>query len=166
MTIDLLQVQTDVNNDVIISKDTWHQVLALAISSRQVSAGPISTIDSDQFQDLLNDVCFAFRDDKGGDSQRALIAHIDAYVTARLAAAVPQWISVDERLPEERVEVVVCGPAFNDISKGLYESKGSLYDGVFYDENGDQLHAPLFWIHKPPLPAAPAMTQDQKASKP
>lgn len=83
----------------------------------------------------------------------ALIATI-----RELTAAVPRWISVDDRLPVDGDEVIVSGWAYNDPAQGRYVSAAIFRDGGFHpmdaQDGYDNLHPVTHWM---PLPAAPAV---------
>lgn len=65
------------------------------------------------------------------------------------------WISIDERTPDEDAEVIVTGPAYGDYKKGRYSSKATFSQGVFFNEDGDDMHEPSHWIAIPATPAIP-----------
>ena len=74
-----------------------------------------------------------------------------AYLAARAQAEAQQWVSVEERLPEEVVEVQVYVTELNDLGRFKYQQVSSLCDGRWqWLESGAR---PTHWR---PLPAPPA----------
>jgi len=74
---------------------------------------PSATIDSDEeFVRLLGLVCLHWTCEPVAfaESRDALITHIDAYVSARLAAAGPQWISMADKMPPKGESVLIFYP--------------------------------------------------------
>jgi hypothetical protein len=71
------------------------------------------------------------------------------------AAAEAGWVSVDERLPEEQVPVIIASYKFNEPSEGRFVTIACRSpSGVYYDEDtGDHFYQPTHWM---PLPSAPA----------
>lgn len=139
---------------------------------------PSSTIDSDEeFSRLLGLACLNWvsTEPAFAEARTKLIANIDAYVTARIAAAgmvdKSQWISVDERLPK-------CGKKVNSFGVMVqiwpHVKEEGFTETAFAYYGCRQTNEPNFYIygrvlsgitHWMPAATAPAMSQDQKGGQ-
>lgn len=104
---------------------------------------------------------------KGGkftlDTKRAAgvaLNFANAYFAAPVAQAVPvasEWISVDERLPENEAQVWASGANFGDYEKGRFVVAVTFLHGTFHDdEDGEEIHDPSHWMPRDPKPTPPA----------
>lgn len=90
-------------------------------------------------------------------------------VAAEALAATPpvgarEWISVDERLPDDGAKVLISGPAYGHYTRGRFTAVAMLRGGKFVDDNdGDDDDVtyiyPSHWMQLPPDPDMPAASK-------
>lgn len=77
------------------------------------------------------------------------------------AVQVPQWISVEERLPEPKIPVLAAGPMYNDAANGYWQEV-LFWDGGKWciwcidDDAGTSWegYSPTHWMPLPPSPTS------------
>lgn len=62
------------------------------------------------------------------------------------------WISVEDRLPPNDVDAIILFWPYDNRENAQMVGQGHHIDGVFYNDDGDDMHPPSHWI---PLPAPP-----------
>ena len=75
-----------------------------------------------------------------------------------LLAAVPQWISVEERLPEKHVEVLICTEDYGKNELGFANT--AVWDGSEWIETWNRKESIPYVSHWMPLPESPKEVQD------
>ena len=70
-----------------------------------------------------------------------------------LLAAVPKWISVDERLPEKHVEVLICTEDYGKNELGFANT--AVWDGSEWIETWNRKESIPYVSHWMPLPVPP-----------
>lgn len=86
-----------------------------------------------------------------------------ADIAARIAAATPstaavraaEWVSVDERLPEDGQTVAILYWPYGNHENSQVAGAAEHIEGVFYTHEGDDHHPPSHWAPIPNVPAAP-----------
>lgn len=142
---------------------------------------PSATIDSDEFSALLDTYAvlaiaassttsFDMYNKRLAAARAALITNIDAYVTARLAAAGPQWLPI-ESAPKDGTYVLVANAGGAWIARycAVFQSgfrpvnpwQSMMLNHDHMDRQNSRI--PTRYM---PLPAVPAMDQDQKGEQP
>lgn len=94
---------------------------------------------------------------------------IDAALAARMstpgapvtAEPAQQWISVDEREPEDNQTVAILYWPYNNRENSQVAGAAEYVDGAFYTHEGDMHHWPSHWAPIPVLPAQPVATDEQ-----
>ena len=71
-----------------------------------------------------------------------------------------QWISVEDRLPASNADAIILFWPYDNRENGQIVGQGHHVDGVFYNEDGDDMHPPSHWMPMPTLPIQD--TQDAK----
>ncbi len=89
---------------------------------------------------------------------RAISTGSPAPVTAEPAQ---QWISVDEREPEDNQTVAILYWPYNNRENSQVAGAAEYVDGAFYTHEGDMHHWPSHWAPIPVLPAQPVATDEQ-----
>lgn len=92
---------------------------------------------------------------QAGKNQEAR-ARLDAI--AGPVAAVPDWISVDDLLPEDNQVVIILFWPFDNRENAQIVGQAEHYDGVFLTDDGEDHHFPSHWMPRPPLPVVPSCT--------
>jgi len=82
---------------------------------------------------------------------RALLDAADAI--EELLAAVPKWVSVEERLPEKHVEVLICTEDYGKNELGFANT--AVWDGSEWIETWNRKESIPYVSHWMPLPAPP-----------
>lgn len=72
---------------------------------------------------------------------------------ARLKEKVPTWISVEERLPEKHVEVLICTEDYGKNELGFANT--AVWDGSEWIETWNRKESIPYVSHWMPLPAPP-----------
>jgi hypothetical protein len=142
--------------------------IALAAIATQQQATPSATIDSEEMRNLLCKWAnIAISDDLFGepDAWTAFVAHIDARIAAAGMADKPQWLPI-ESAPTDGAYVLVGNGSGAWIAKycAVFQS-GYRPDNPWQSMmlNHDHIRGGnRVPTHYMPLPAAPAMSQDQK----
>jgi hypothetical protein len=64
------------------------------------------------------------------------------------------WISVEDRLPEDGIDVLVAYRPYANRQNPLSYYNARLIEGTWYDFDGDSIYDPEFWMALPPAPDA------------
>ena len=86
-------------------------------------------------------------------SNRLTLMQDAADAIEELLAAVPHWISVEERLPEKHVEVLICTEDYEKNELGFANT--AVWDGSEWIETWNRKESILYVSHWMPLPAPP-----------
>lgn len=103
-----------------------------------------------------NPECRVERTDKAFHRDHAWLANVAAEAWNRRpasAASAPvaqserdAWISVDERLPAKGQDVIVLYWPYNNRENAQVAGTAHHVEGVFYDEDGNDMHPPSHWM--------------------
>jgi hypothetical protein len=145
----------------------WRWRLTAEINGKQWGPGPWEyTIYPEKFENrrALESRVLAERKEPVIDKsmvKRLMVQHGLTHPTPDDAS---QWISVDDRLPEEEKDVLVTGPAWNkeDYSEGRYFSIGFREEGVWKDDKLENLHPPSHWM---PIASTAAIDQARQSGE-
>ena len=86
---------------------------------------------------------------------KVMVEHIARHIAAQAPAGrdAQQWISVDERLPEDNQTVAILYWPYNNHENSQVAGAAEYVDGTFYTHEGDDHHPPSHWA---PIPAVSA----------
>lgn len=62
------------------------------------------------------------------------------------APTVGQWVNVDERLPEDHSDVIILYWPYDNHENEQVAGSAYHVEGTFYDEDGNDMHAPSHWM--------------------
>ena len=81
-----------------------------------------------------------------------------------VAAQPSAWINVADRLPPNNVDAIILFWPYDNRENMQMVGQGHHVDGVFYNEDGDDMHSPSHWmpLPAPPVAASARDTQDAK----
>ena len=76
--------------------------------------------------------------------------------------ALPGWINVDERLPENGKDVIILYWPYNNHENERVAGTAHHVEGTFYDEDGNDMHPPSHWMPFVIPAAAPSPAKESK----
>lgn len=59
---------------------------------------------------------------------------------------VPNWISTDDRLPDDGKDVIILYWPYNNHENERVAGTAHHVEGTFYDEDGNDIHPPSHWM--------------------
>jgi len=93
--------------------------------------------------------------------EREVLASLSTPGAPVTAEPAQQWISVDEREPEDNQTVAILYWPYNNRENSQVAGAAEYVDGAFYTHEGDMHHWPSHWAPIPVLPAQPVATDEQ-----